>query len=255
MQADELRQWRATTGYSQERAATRFFRVTRATLANWENGATPIPYAVDTACKIWERRVRQETANEGPVTLCYSDGPMYRDLNGPHRPIAMMHWEQYATNAQAIARVLEMTNTGDFYSPFILEGLRHGGGEVLWNANELERIVMGHDREAPTRANLLDRCGEAIIELAKNVRQGPHMLAGNGPTLRLGAEKDAAVRRVEELADELDRLAEMAPAGTATYHQVEEITAALRSVGKYPHSSHVSDVAKAFIDLEALTRT
>jgi hypothetical protein len=248
MTGEELRAWRVTTGYSQAAAAERFFRVTRTTLQNWEAGVTPIPYAVDNACKIWERRVRQEQAGYGPVTLVYSDGPMFQSPYGPQQTGSRLLQEQYAMNAQAIARVCALARGSGFYNPFVVER----GGETLWNAVDLARVIDGTDDRAPTRANLLRRCAEAIMALAKNVRENPEILGFNGPRMPLGAEKQEKIRRVEDLANGLDTLAVAAHSGSVTYQQVEEITAAIRKLGKHPHSSFVSEVAKAFVDLSAL---
>jgi hypothetical protein len=44
-----------------------------------EGEATPIPQAVDMSCEIWEARLKQENPDLGPVTLIYSDGPMFVD--------------------------------------------------------------------------------------------------------------------------------------------------------------------------------
>ncbi len=99
MQADALREWREQTGYTPAAAAARFFKVTRTTVQNWESGVIPIPAAVEMACQVWARRVRQEDAGYGPITLVYSDGPMFRSPYGPQKPGQMLHQEAYAMNA------------------------------------------------------------------------------------------------------------------------------------------------------------
>jgi hypothetical protein len=47
---------------------------------------TPIPQAVDMSCEIWEHRLKQENPNLGPVTLVYSDGPMFVNPYGRPTP-------------------------------------------------------------------------------------------------------------------------------------------------------------------------
>src|SRR6266446_10389463 len=107
MDAKELKSWRERVGLTQQQFAERL-RVTRTTVQNWESGMTSIPQAVDTSCEIWEHRLQQENPNLGPVTLIYSDGPMFVNPYGPRRRLAMMQQEPYPTNTAAIARVQQL---------------------------------------------------------------------------------------------------------------------------------------------------
>ena len=250
MQADEFRQWREQTGYTQAAAAARFFKVTRATLQNWESGATPIPAAVDSACPVWARRVRQEDAGYGPVILIFADGPMFRDPYGPAQRQPVMHKEQYAMNAQAVARVCDLWGRDDFDNPFIIER----AGETLWTAGELARVVEGKDSGAPTRANLLRQCTEAVKALADNARQDTDIIVWTGSPMPTAGQKAAHLHKVEALAVELDELAAATQQCTVSYQQVEERLGKLRRLGKMPANSLVSNLARAFVALDALPR-
>ena len=108
MDSSAFSAWRKRVGLTQQELAERWARVTRTTIQNWESGASPIPHSVETACAIWERRLKQENPNLGPVTLIYADGPMFVDPYGPRRRLPMMQKEPYPTNTAAIARVLEL---------------------------------------------------------------------------------------------------------------------------------------------------
>lgn len=152
MDAKEFATWRQQVGITQEELANRWARVTRTTIQNWESGATPIPEAAATACQIWERRSKQENPNLGPVTLIYADGPMFVDAYRPGR-LSMLKQEPYATNASALARVLELWEHDDFCNPFIIEK----SGADLWNGAELRRVAIREDSNAPTLVNLLKR--------------------------------------------------------------------------------------------------
>jgi DNA-binding XRE family transcriptional regulator len=248
VKADELRAWREQTGYTQTEAAARFFKVTRTTVQNWESGVTPIPAAVETACDVWARRVRQEAAGYGPVTLIYSDGPMFRSPYGPQQRAQMLHQEPYAMNAQAIARVCELWGRPDFYNPFVVER----GGRDLWNEMELGRAVAGDDKDAPTRVNLLRRCADAIRALAADARANISLTVWNGPATPTPSQRADRERRIEAIAAELDVLAVATPQGIVSYQQVEERFTALRGLGKSAANALVSDVAKAFVALDAL---
>jgi hypothetical protein len=192
--------------------------------------------------------VRQEDAGLGPVTLIYSDGPMFRSPYGPPQRLAMMHQEQYAMNAQAIARVCELSGCDDFHNPFIVER----AGVTLWNAVELARVVEGSDAEAPTRFNLLSRCSATIRALAEAARSNTAFSVWSGPAVPTPTQREERERRTEALAAELDALASSAMQGAVTYQHVDERFTALRGLGKSASNSLISDVAKAFVALDAL---
>jgi transcriptional regulator with XRE-family HTH domain len=143
MKAADFREWRQRAGLTQADAAAKL-GVSRGTIQNWESEATAIPAVVETGCQIWGDRLRQIRPDLGPVTLIYSDGPMFINPYAPHR-LAMMKQEPYLTNAAALARVRELWGREDFHNPFIMEE----SGKHLWNAVELARVVAGTDSDAP----------------------------------------------------------------------------------------------------------
>jgi len=106
---------------------------------------TPISPLVEQGCTIWEDRLQQIRPDLGPVTLIYSDRPMFINPYGPRRPLAMMHQEPYPTNAAALTRVRELWGRDDFHNPFIIDA----AGTHLWNAVQLARVADGSDRDAP----------------------------------------------------------------------------------------------------------
>jgi hypothetical protein len=162
----------------------------------------------------------------------------------------MMYQEQYDMNAQAIARVCELWPRGDFHSPFIVEK----GGSDLWNAVELARVVDGSDTGAPTRFNLLNRCASVVKALADDARSNPTMTTWSGAAMPTAAQKKDRLCRIEELAKELDDLSVLVPQGGASYQQVETRLAELRSLGKRPSDTLVSELAQGFVALDALPR-
>jgi DNA-binding XRE family transcriptional regulator len=134
MRGSELGAWRKSLGLTQADAGQKL-GVTRATIQNWESEATPIPGAVETGCKIWEQEFKKRP-DFGPVTLIYSDGPMFVNPYGPNR-LAMMQRELYPSNAEALERIYDLWGKEDFHSPLIMEE----SGEIVWNVVELSRKV------------------------------------------------------------------------------------------------------------------
>ncbi len=236
MDASAFSAWRRRMGITQEELAERWARVTRTTIQNWESGATPIPQAVDAACGIWERRLKQENPTIGPVTLVFADGPMFIDPYGPRRPLATMRQEPYPSNAAAIARVMELAGRKDFHNPFIIE---KSGGD-LWNAVELDRVARAEDPGAPTLVNLLRRLARHVTDTsAQYVRSGSRM-----PSQQ---EVTAKQRRIESLAAEIDSLADAAAQSPVSYSQVEQCLLSLRALGKFPPDALVSGIAHALV--------
>ena len=82
MTKEEFRAWRERFGLTQGDVAARY-NLSRNTIQNWETGVTALPSTVEGACVVWEDRLKKELAALGPVTLIYSDAPMFID---PYRP-------------------------------------------------------------------------------------------------------------------------------------------------------------------------
>jgi DNA-binding XRE family transcriptional regulator len=158
MQAAEFRNWRERLGQTQQQIAERL-GVSRTTIQNWES-TTPIPHSVEMSCKVWEHRIRQEDPGLGPLTLIYSDGPMFVDPYGPRRRPAMMQQEPHPTNAAVIARVQQLADSDNFYNPFVIAS----DHSPVWNAPELDRVIKGEDNGAPTLTNMLRKAAKDVRE-------------------------------------------------------------------------------------------
>lgn len=233
MNGKEFKAWREGVGLTQQQLADRL-KVTRTTIQNWEGEATPIPQAVDMSCEIWEARLKQENPDLGPVTLIYSDGPMFVDPYGPRRRLAMMQQEPYPTNTAALARVQQLWGQEDFHNAFIIEK----SGKPLWNVVELGRVVDGEDTGAPTLVNLLRA-------IAQNVRANSTIFA-RGPNPLTPAEAKKRQQAIERQADELDRIAKSElQAIIRDQLLIEVVFSKLLSLGTKAPDSLVSKVAQA----------
>ena len=134
MRGSEFLEWRKRLSLTQAEAGQKF-GVTRATIQNWESESTPIPALVDNGCQLWEQESKKRP-DFGPVTLIYSDAPMFVNPYGPTR-LAMMQRELYATNADALERIYDLWGREDFHNPLIMEE----SGAIVWNVVELSRKV------------------------------------------------------------------------------------------------------------------
>jgi hypothetical protein len=193
MNATEFRAWRERLGLTQQQIADRL-DVSRTTIQNWENN-TPIPQTVDASCKIWEHRLKQENPLIGPLTLIYTDGPMFVDPYGPRRRLAMMQQEPYPTNAAVLARVQQLAGQANFHNPFVIEADQ----TPLWNAPELTRVIKGEDEGAPTLANMLGKA-------AKTLRENSTIFV-RGPRTPSPAEIKARQKAIVAEADKLEKFA------------------------------------------------
>jgi DNA-binding transcriptional regulator YiaG len=207
-------------------------KVSTATVRNWETEATPIPTAVELLWEVWEPRFRQEDPLYGPLTLIYSDGPMFIDPQGPRQPLAMMQQEPYLTNAAAIARVGSLWGRECFHNPLIIDRNR----DVLWNSVQLERVAAGRDTGAPTIANL-------IRAVAAYVMTNSAVYVRTGPRLPDATEIARHRARIEDQAGEIAALAEGDPIDQAA---VEAAIAKLGTLGQYPPSDVVAAIASGF---------
>jgi len=238
MNATEFRTWRERVGLTQQQVADRM-GVSRTTIQNWESG-TPIPRTVEMSCEIWERRLKQESPATGPVTLIYSDGPMFVDPYRPGRRPAMMQQEPYPTNAAVLARVQQLDGQAGVYNPFVIEA----DHDSLWNAVELARVAKGDDRGAPTLSNMLRGAAKVVREDAANfVRSGARL-----PT---SAEIEARKKEIIAQADLLDQLAAGGlPKIVREQLSIEDAFARLRDLGTKAPDALVSGIAQALVVFE-----
>jgi hypothetical protein len=194
------------------------------------------------SCKIWEARLKQENPDLGPVTLIYSDGPMFVDPYGPRRRGAMMQQEPYPTNTAALARVQQLWGREDFHNPFIIEK----SGRPLWNVVELGRVVTGDDTGAPTLVNLLRAIANAVRTNAAST-----LFARSGPKM-LGASETK--ERQQALEDQVENLERFANSGLETIMRdrllVERVFSKLVTLRAKAPDSLVSNVAQALVVFE-----
>lgn len=238
---EEFREWRERFGLTQGDIAKRF-GVSRNTIQNWEAGATAMPSTIGDACAVWEDRLKKEIAEFGPLTLCYSDAPMFINPYGPPRKIAMLQQEPYPTNSAALARVMMIWNRNDVHGPFIME--KSGG--ALWNQIELARVVDGSDKGAPTVRNTITRLANYVLENSTAFVRGV-----NTPTMEQIAASVAAIRVVGE---ELLHLAAECETRFVSYAEFEVFLKRLHQLGSYPTNRHVGDVAHAIHGEEIVGR-
>jgi helix-turn-helix protein len=238
MDGRQFKAWRERLGLTQQQVADKL-GVTRTTVQNWEN-AGAIPQAVEMSCEVWEPRLKQENADIGPVTLVYSDGPMFVNPYGPRGRLAMMHQEPYPTNSAAIARVEQLWDRDDFHNAFIIEE----SGKPLWNVVELTRVVAGKDKGAPTLVNL-------VRAIAKSVRANSTIFVRSGPKTLSPSEAKQRQQAIEAQADELDRLADSGLQSLIKNQQkVEGVFSTLLALGTKAPDSLVYNVAQAFVVFE-----
>ena len=230
MNATEFRRWRESFGLTQLDVSKRI-GVSRSTIQNWETEATALPSMIEDVCAIWTDRLKKEQADLGPVTLCYTDGPMWVDVFRPRHKLATMQTEPYATNSAAIARVRKIFGREDVHGPFIME--KTGG--ALWNQVELARVVDGSDKGAPTVRNTITRLANYILENATAYVRGD-------PTLKKVQNTEAAIK---EVGEELLQLAGEGQSRFVPYTEFEVLLKRLHGLGTYPTNRQVSDVAHA----------
>lgn len=234
MNANEFKVWREGFKLTQEDVAQKF-RVSRTTVQNWETGTNPITQAVEMGCEIWTPRLRQEDPDLGPVTLIYTDGPMFVDPYGPPQPAATIRQESHPSNAAAVARVQKLSGRAGFCDPLIIEK----PSRPLWNSVELKRVIDGSDTGAPTLPNLLMRISKEVKSTSAS-----SVWSGKGPS---PAEKKERQQQIEDLASELDALAATVLDNADSNRKVDELFDKLRKLGKWPRDSLVRNIAQAFV--------
>jgi DNA-binding XRE family transcriptional regulator len=241
MTPTELKEWRERFGLTQTELAKRF-GVTRNTIQNYESGATQLPGTMKQACAVWEDQFKKETADLGPVTLCYADGPMWVDAYRPRNRFPMLRQEAYPTNSAALARVRMIWGDNDVHGPFIMER----SGNPVWNQVELARVVDGSDNNAPTVRNTIKRLANYILENSAVFVRGVRM-----PTVEEVQEKTSEIRQTGEA---LLRLAAESNGRRVFYEEFEVHLGRLHALGSYPTNRQVSDVAHAIHGEEIVGR-
>jgi hypothetical protein len=233
MNGNDFRRWRNSYGLSQQELGDRM-GVTRTTIQNWEAQTGELSTMASNCVKIWDRRLRQQEPLRGPVMLFYTDRPMMLSSEG-FRKESMLQHESYSSNAAALCRAQMLSGQSSFHNPFVLEGEAHD----LWNMMELQKVIDGHDAQAPTLRNLLRRIGADIRANAPDfVRSGPDI-----PTEQEQHEREC---ELDELAGQLEKIAG---------GEVQDIVAEekvlrakldqMRSLGLRPDNTLVSAVAQA----------
>jgi hypothetical protein len=238
MTKEEFIAWRKRFGLSQTDVANRY-GLTRNTIQNWETGKTALPQAMEGACLVWEDRLKKDMAEIGPLTLIYSDAPMFIDPYRPRGRVAQLRQEPFPTNAAALARVQFLWGRDDFHGPFIIDK----DNKPLWNRVELMRVIDGNDKTAPTLAN-------TIRKVADYVRANAQFHARDGARAATAKEAAATKRKIEAIADELDDMVITGAGSNVRYSHFEERLAQLHDLGFFPPNKMVSDVAHAALGNE-----
>ena len=240
MDGHDLQRWRLNIGLTQLQVAARL-KVTRSTIQNWEREVTDVPEAVAVSCGFWERRINQENPDFGPLTLVYSDRPLFVDAFNPRCQPATIKQEPYRTNAVALARVQQLWSCETFHCPIVIDASQ----TIVWNAAELEQVVLGKDLGAPTLVNLLKITAQRLrANCLVDVRAGRKKLGASA----VEQQNDAIV----EQAKALDQLAH---AGFRSIlcdpSQLERICLNLLSLGADIVGGSASSVAQALVQLRS----
>ena len=235
MEGAEFKQKRERLRLTQNQVAHRL-KVSASTVRNWESGVTPISTAVEMMWEVWEPRFRQEDPTLGPLTLIYTDGPMFIDPQGPRHPLAMMQQEPFLTNAAALARVCILAGRAGFNGPLIMQP----SGDILWNAVQLARVIDGSDTGAPTVANMLRA-------IATDVRENSAAYVRFGARLPTADEILAKQAGIAAQADRLDELAAADQPTNADSWPAEDRCDKLRALGVRPPDHLVSGLAAAYV--------
>lgn len=92
---------------------------------------------------------------------------------------------------------------------------------------------------------MVDNAEQAIRAVASYVRMHSHVFVQAGPTM-LTREKSAERQlHIEQIADQLDELANTAGRVVVSYREFETFLAELRQLGATPPGELVSNVARA----------
>jgi len=235
MNGAELRSRRERLGLTQGTVAERL-KSTTASIRNWESEPTAIPPQAEMLWGVWEHRFQQECLGFGPVTLIFTDGPMFINPQGPQRQLAMMHREPFMTNAMALARACALWGQPGFESPLIMKP----DGEMLWNMPQLRRVVDEEDDGAPIVPVMLRA-------IAAHARMYSTRYVRTGARLPTAMEVETRQREIEAEADKLAKLADHDTRTSTDSRPSEEIFDRLRKLGLTPPDDLVSGVAQAYV--------
>ncbi|WP_439402872.1 helix-turn-helix domain-containing protein [Bradyrhizobium sp. DASA03068] len=239
MNGEDFQAWRESFGLTQTVLADRV-KVSRTTIQSWENMEGELPQAAANIRHIWDRRLKQESALHGPLTLVYATAPMFVDAYRPHAQRAVMIQEPHPNNAAVLARVQQLSGRVDFHTPFVLENER----QDVWNAVELDRVSKGDDHQAPTLQNLL-------FTISQDVREGAKFYVRAGTKTHTPAQKLAQEGKIHALAEELFQLSSRGLAHIVDSGlRIEEIFKELLMLGTKAPDDLVSAVAFALTALE-----
>jgi hypothetical protein len=234
MNGQDFKAWRTSFDLTQADVADRF-GVTRTTVQNWEALPGPLPNAVNYGLTLWTRTLKQAQPLRGPVTLNYSDGPLFIQPFGPRRPLAMLHQETHPNNAAVLARVQVLAGADGMFNPFVLEE----GAHDLWNIVELQRVMVGEDSNAPTLPNM-------VCRLAAGIRADAPYYVRSGARMATSAEQDKRMRELEALAVVLDSIGKQTMQEVVGQQaNIEGIMQQVQTLGLRLRNDLVSGIASA----------
>lgn len=127
--AKTLKSWRNRLGLTQAEAAN-WFGIARATFINWEGGG-PISRGAGSICRMALKRWKMRDLF-GPVTLVYTDEPMWQSAFGVPK-VPMMQHQYCRNNYDAIHQACTLRALQKVNSAFIMDE----EGDVVWNMKEL----------------------------------------------------------------------------------------------------------------------
>ncbi len=235
MNGKQLRDQRVSFGLTQEEVGDRL-AVTAATVRIWESEPEAIPVQAEMLWSAWQHRFEQECLGFGPVTLIFTDGPMFINPHGPQRPVAVMQREPFPSNVMALARACALWGRPGFESPLIMKS----DGGLLWNLPQLQRVVDGDDVTAPTVPTMLRAVVKHVLAYStRYVRTGPRY-----PT---PDEVEAQRRRIEAEATKLAALADADTRTSTDSLPSELVFDQMRKLGLSPPDAEVSGIAAAYV--------
>jgi len=93
----------------------------------------------------------------------------------------------------------------------------------------------------------LEQCVSALNELAQYIRNNSRFFVTSGPKMLTPEEANIRKQKIEELAEEIHKLATHVPQRTVNYRAVEGLLKKLTELGFFPDNLLVSNLARAFV--------